>query len=239
MPENTYPLRGPLSTSGIETVKDGEYRKERAAFRIEIGNEGWNWPTGAPYSDLTGFVDDGTIGVELIKKLQGELPRQFRIGFLIEQDPDEKCFIIPSEKYTDNLGIPRPEIHYSFTEYTKKGFEKAREATKVIFDKLGAEDHTVTKLEDIEKNPMYNPTKFEYNDQWYYSFGAGHIMGTHRMGDNPDTSVTNADLKSWDHDNLYIVGCGSFPTGATSNPTLTMLAITLKATDALLKDLNS
>ncbi len=239
MPENSFPLRGPLSTSGIETVKDGEYRNERAAFRIEIGNEGWNWPTGAPYSNLNDLVDEGHIGVGLIEKLQHELPRQFRIGFLIEQDPDEKCFITPSEKYTDNLGIPRPEIHYSFTDYTKKGFEKAREATQLIFKKLGAEDHTVTDKESIANNPMFNASMFEYNKQWYYSFGAGHIMGTHRMGDNPDTSVTNADMKSWDHDNLYIVGCGSFPTGATSNPTLTMVAITLKAVDALIKDLDA
>jgi len=239
MPENTYPFRGPLSTSGIETVKDGAYREERAAFRIEIGNEGWNWPTGAPYSDLTNAMKDDIIGVELIEKLQRDLPRQFRIGFLIEQDPDEKCFIVPSKTKTDNLGIPRPEINYSFTKYTMDGFEKAREATELIFEKLGATDCTVTKEKEIEDNPMFNPTKFYHNDQWYYSFGAGHIMGTHRMGDDPETSVTNADLKSWDHDNLYIVGCGSFPTGATSNPTLTMLAITLKAADALIKDLDS
>jgi len=236
MPEKTFPLRGPLSTSGIETVKDGAYRKERAAYRIEIGNEGWNWPTGAPYTELNQFVEDGLIGTTLIDKIQDEFPRQFRLGFLIEQDPDVNNFIVPSEEYTDNLGIPRPEIHYGFTPYTMAGFEKAREATKVMFDKLGATDYTVTKLEDMLPNPMYNASKFEYNGQWYFSVGAGHIMGTHRMGDDPATSVTNADLKSWDHDNLYIIGCGSFPTGATSNPTLTMVAITLRAADAFLRD---
>ncbi|MGO4779531.1 GMC family oxidoreductase N-terminal domain-containing protein, partial [Lysobacter sp. 2RAB21] len=38
-----YAFRGPLSTSGIETLRDGAFRSQRAAYRIEIGNEGWNW----------------------------------------------------------------------------------------------------------------------------------------------------------------------------------------------------
>ncbi|MBN9023861.1 MAG: GMC family oxidoreductase, partial [Rhizobiales bacterium] len=45
-----YPYRGPLSTSGIENLRDGAFRKDRGAFRIEIGNDGWSWPTGAPIS---------------------------------------------------------------------------------------------------------------------------------------------------------------------------------------------
>jgi choline dehydrogenase-like flavoprotein len=235
MPKKTFPFRGPLATSGIETLKDGKYREDRAAYRIEIGNEGWNWPTDAPYTETNNYIDSGVIGSELINNIQTDFTRQFRIGFLIEQDPEESCYIVPSEEETDNLGIPRPEIHYDLSKYTRAGFEKAREATKFIFDKLGATDYTYTTKEDIAKH--FKASMFEYNDQTYNFFGAGHIMGTHRMGDCPDDSVTNADMKSWDHDNLYIVGCGSFPTGATSNPTLTLVALALKATDALIKDL--
>ena len=43
-----WPYRGPLSTSGIENLRDGDFRRQRASFRIEIGNNGWSWPTGAP-----------------------------------------------------------------------------------------------------------------------------------------------------------------------------------------------
>jgi choline dehydrogenase-like flavoprotein len=62
MPEDkpVYPLRGPLSTSGIETLRDTEHRKDWAAFRIEIGNEGWNFPISDPYQtshlDFARFV---------------------------------------------------------------------------------------------------------------------------------------------------------------------------------------
>jgi len=57
------------------------------------------------------------------------------------------------------------------------------------------------------------------------------------MGFTRDDSVTDANMKSWDHDNLYIVGCGSMPTTATSNPTLTMTALAFKAADAIIQSL--
>ena len=50
-------------------------------------------------------------------------------------------------------------------------------------------------------------------------------------------SVVDADQRSWDHKNLYLVGSGTFPTVATANPTLTLTALALRTADALLKDL--
>jgi choline dehydrogenase-like flavoprotein len=47
----------------------------------------------------------------------------------------------------------------------------------------------------------------------------------------------NADQRSWDHENLYIVGCGSFPTTGTANPTLTAVALALRSTKDMLKQL--
>ncbi|HLX28005.1 MAG TPA: hypothetical protein VKV24_05900 [Casimicrobiaceae bacterium] len=46
-----YPYRGPMSTSGIENPRAGDWRATGPAFRIEIGDDGWSWPTGAPASD--------------------------------------------------------------------------------------------------------------------------------------------------------------------------------------------
>jgi choline dehydrogenase-like flavoprotein len=238
MQEPVFPFRGPLSTSGIEGTRDGEFRDTRASFRIEIGNEGWNWPAGAPYSqvidmvspmpaDRSGTPTIGVFGSELRKNIQRDFTRQFRIGFLIEQLPDDNCFVVPSPNCVDNLGIPRPEIHYDFDTYTREGFKAAAAAKEIIFTTLKAENKTGV--------PVGDGGVFQYENVKYYSQGAGHVMGTHRMGFTRDDSVTDADMKSWDHDNLYIVGCGSFPTTATSNPTLTMMALTFKAADAILK----
>ena len=52
--------------------------------------------------------------------------------------------------------------------------------------------------------------------------GAGHIIGTARMGSDPKTSVVDRDLRSHDHGNLFILGSSVFPTSTTANPTLTI-----------------
>ncbi len=59
MPEGktVFPYRGPVSTAGIESLRDGDFRSQRAAWRIEIGNEGWNWPVGDPYVTVADFID--------------------------------------------------------------------------------------------------------------------------------------------------------------------------------------
>ena len=59
--------------------------------------------------------------------------------------------------------------------------------------------------------------------------GSGHVIGTYRMGSDPKRSVVDADLRAHDHPNLYLLGSGVFPTGAASNPTLTIAAMALRA----------
>ena len=63
-----YGYRGPISTSGVESVRDGSFRKYRGAFRMEIGNDGWLWPLGDPYTTpanlaalRAAFAADGTV----------------------------------------------------------------------------------------------------------------------------------------------------------------------------------
>jgi choline dehydrogenase-like flavoprotein len=48
--------------------------------------------------------------------------------------------------------------------------------------------------------------------------------------------VVNDMQRSWDHDNLYLVGSGTFPTGATANPTLTIAALSLRTADHIIKN---
>ena len=63
--------------------------------------------------------------------------------------------------------------------------------------------------------------------------GAGHIIGTARMGSDPKTSVVDRDLRSHDHGNLFILGSSVFPTSTTANPTLTIAALSLRAASAV------
>ena len=62
-------------------------------------------------------------------------------------------------------------------------------------------------------------------------------MGTYRMGATAADSVVDSNLRSWDHKNLYLLGSGTFPTVGTGNPTLTIAALTYRASRSVLKDL--
>jgi choline dehydrogenase-like flavoprotein len=62
-------------------------------------------------------------------------------------------------------------------------------------------------------------------------------MGTYRMGGDSKTSVVDPFQRSHDHQNLYLVGSGTFPTVGTANPTLTLSALALRTADSIVKDL--
>jgi choline dehydrogenase-like flavoprotein len=58
-------------------------------------------------------------------------------------------------------------------------------------------------------------------------------LGTCRMGDNPKTSALNKWNQSHDVKNLFVVDGSSFVTGGAQNPTLTILALSMRASEYL------
>jgi choline dehydrogenase-like flavoprotein len=58
------------------------------------------------------------------------------------------------------------------------------------------------------------------------------------MGSSAGDSVLDADQRSWDHPNLFMLGSGNFPTVTTANPTLTLAALALKAVGPILAELD-
>jgi choline dehydrogenase-like flavoprotein len=60
-----------------------------------------------------------------------------------------------------------------------------------------------------------------------------HPMGGLRMGNDPSASVVGLDLKLHQLENLYVASCAVFPAGGSSNPTFTMMALTLRLADHL------
>jgi len=55
-----------------------------------------------------------------------------------------------------------------------------------------------------------------------------HQKGTLRMGTDPATSVTRPDGRFHDVDNLYCCDSSTFPTGGGWNPTITLIAVSLR-----------
>jgi glucose dehydrogenase len=235
--------RGPLATSGIESLRDGDFRRYRSSFRMEIGNEGWNFSSSDPYNTTMDYIQ-GTNnallnpdmqrlgGLALVQKLNSLLTRQFRIGVMFDQAPLAENRVTLDPLYTDGLGLPRPHIDYGLDPYTMEGFRVAADVCTKVYERMGATEFT-------QKTNKGGTGDFTYKGKEYHYYGAGHVMGTHRMGTDPDTSVVDASQRSHDVPNLWIVGSGSFPTVATANPTLTLMALAFKSAQSILTALGS
>jgi len=66
-----------------------------------------------------------------------------------------------------------------------------------------------------------------------------HYEGTTRMGVTDDgESVCDSYSKVWGYDNLFVGGNGVIPMGTTSNPTLTSVAMAVRASQKIIAILN-
>jgi choline dehydrogenase-like flavoprotein len=62
-----------------------------------------------------------------------------------------------------------------------------------------------------------------------------HHLGTTRMSTDPRQGVVDAASKVHGVANLYVAGSSVFPTYGSSNPTLNLVALTLRLADRLKK----
>jgi choline dehydrogenase-like flavoprotein len=229
MPKVAGAMRGTQGTSGIEALRGGAFRARHAGFHTDIINNGWTYATGAPYSDLVELVDDGNkYGAALREALVDKISRQLLLAFVIDVLPDPNNRVSVDPRYTDQLENLRPVISYTVPDYSLDAAVYAREMSRRIFQRLGAEDHTT-----------YHPLDYGYVNHGGEGItinGGNHFSGTHIMGTAPSNSVVDSRQRSWDHNNLFLVGSGSMPTIATSNPTLTLAALCYRTTETILKD---
>ncbi len=210
-----YPYRSPLENAGIEDFRDGEQRRQSAAFRMALGEDGWSFPGTSPEVLVSKLAAIGVRGRALVEQLNAHVARQFRFATGIEQLPDPNNRVTPAWDQLDPIGIPRPRLTYSLDDYVLQGMAEARRAADRIFEAMGA---------------LYIEHAQEHE-------GSGHVIGTCRMGSDPTTSVIDGEQRSHDHPNLFIVGSSTFPTSATANPTLTLAALSLWAAQTILRDL--
>ena len=223
--------RGPLSTAGVDDLRGGAFRSEHAAFRFDIGNDGWRATTGAPDTTVTDAVTKQNLfGSRLHEYLASNLPRHVRISLAVEQLPSTDNTVTIDSGDVDPLGNPRPVISYKIDDYTLAGMVVATDVYRAVFSRAGITDCT---------NPdegTWFPS-VTYGDRVFHYHGMGHFAGTHVMGDSPGSAVVDPDQRSWEHRNLFLVGAGSFPTMGTSNPTLTMAALALRTAERLVTEL--
>jgi choline dehydrogenase-like flavoprotein len=63
-----------------------------------------------------------------------------------------------------------------------------------------------------------------------------HEVGTARMGSDPKTSVLNGNCQAHDVKNLFVTDGATFVTNPDKNPTLTIMALSWRASDYILSE---
>jgi choline dehydrogenase-like flavoprotein len=90
-----------------------------------------------------------------------------------------------------------------------------------------AEMLTATRVKDVGT----------FDDEYYPGMGI-HEMGTARMGRDPKSSVLNKWNQVWDAPNVFVTDGSCMASTACQNPSLTYMALTARAADHAVSELN-
>jgi len=146
----------------------------------------------------------------------------FELATRMEQAPNPLSRVsLDTEK--DELGVPRAMLHWALTPQDKSSIRKLYE---LIGREMGAAGIGRVQLMEYLRDE---------NDASWPSFTGGgwHHMGTARMSDDPAKGVVDADCRVFGIDNLFVAGAACFPTSGAANPTLTLVALSLRLSDHL------
>jgi choline dehydrogenase-like flavoprotein len=145
----------------------------------------------------------------------------YSLDFHAEQQPIAASRVLLSDRL-DALGMPRLAVDW---RYSRGDVETVSRSLALL-----AEDIKNSGVGTFE----YDPAEVEPEMTRYGAYG-GHHMGTARMGNDPRSSVVDADCRVHGVRNLFIAGAATFPTSSQANPTLTVVALALRLADHLQK----
>jgi choline dehydrogenase-like flavoprotein len=201
-------LNGTTSFSPLEIAAN------RPAF-IEV----WQDEKDAMKKSVQKFDDTTKKAVDL------HIPKGFKAYQLftrMEQAPNPNSRItLDTEK--DSLGMPRAMLHWELTPLEKNSL---RAINSIIGQEVGR-----TSLGRVQ---LYDYLQKEEDESWPSFTGGGwHHMGTTRMSSNAKEGVVDANCKVHGISNLYMAGSSCYVTAGAVNPTLTLLALTIRLSDHL------
>jgi choline dehydrogenase-like flavoprotein len=102
-------------------------------------------------------------------------------------------------------------------------------------ERLMRKDMITDMAEMLEQCGVKN---VEIYDNGYFPGMGIHEMGTARMGRDPKTSVLNPHNQLWDALNVFITDGSCMASSACQNPSLTYMALTARAADFAVRELN-
>lgn len=140
-----------------------------------------------------------------------DVVRSHRHGILwaanTEDLPDEENRVTLSHDRVDGDGIPAPKVTYRISANTRRLLRFAVARMTELHEAAGARETVPVEL---------------WTDQ------PGHLLGTARMGDDPNRSVVDSFGRSHDVENLFLADGSIFVTSGSANPTCTISALALR-----------
>jgi choline dehydrogenase-like flavoprotein len=173
------------------------------------------WEKAAPHMDMLKaarpfLADDGAVAEDGKAALLGHW---LGLGCACEQVPNPDSRVSLAEQ-RDALGLPRIRLDWRLTEQDRRSVIEHMRSLAMEFGALGIGRMLINEEDD---------------GQWPTAVtGGAHHMGTTRMHDDPRQGVVDRHCRVHGVDNLYVTGSSVFPTSGAANPTLTLVALTLR-----------
>ena len=146
--------------------------------------------------------------------------------FMQLEEPTNKNNKIKLDPYEkDTFNIPIVNLFY-------KQSKESSFAAKIFLEQFGnfCVDENLGRI--AAKDNIYNLEGFE-------NLGGNHHLGGTNMGNDKSKSVVDLNLKVHDIKNLYVAGSSSFATSGYTNPTYTIVQLSLRLADELYSKLNT
>jgi len=131
-----------------------------------------------------------------------------------EQAPRADSRVTLSDRQ-DLLGLPQLRVDWRYSASDIESLRNTLDLFAAEFERTGA-----GRLE-------YRPETLEEDVMRFGAYG-GHHIGTARMGADPRTSVVDSNCRVHSVHNLFVAGSAAFPTSSQANPTLTLIALSLR-----------
>ena len=209
------------SNQAVFGKMDQEVRSYKAPPSLTV-TEHWNYCDEKDFFGGYCWMAQGPLPIEWVNVLTGskglwgralreemkDYNHQVGLKMVGEMLPDPRNQVTLTDEL-DQYGLPVPRITYSWGDNDKAMIAHALDQMQMGLEAAGARD--VFRQE---------------NDTC-------HLYGTARMGFDPETSVVDADCRSWDIPNLWICDGSIFPTCGGVNPSLTIVALSLRTVDRI------
>jgi len=150
-----------------------------------------------------------------------------QMNMWVEQLPQWQNRLCLSEQ-KDPLQLPKLKLEWKKTEADEKAF-------KIMARKINDYwNRHLAAICRLEWKPEFLSPNCRMVDSAY---DLAHPAGSTRMGSNPSKSVVDAHLRVHRMPNLSVASASVFPSSGSANPTLTIMELALRATDAIAKRL--